>query len=188
LLTALGRLSVASGPLLGDYSSPQALLPWSAPGISAATWLLTGAATLLALFMLARRISSGGTRRRPLAIVMLFVVGGIVAMTASPASPGAWFAIVAITGLGIVALDALALSHDPRVIPGLLAAMGALGALRGIARPGFPGAALAGVLELVAIAFVTWWWVRQLNATGGRDATVTPTAPATIEVAPRILT
>jgi hypothetical protein len=188
LLTTMGRLSVASGPLLGDYSSPQALLPWSAPGVSAATSLLTRAATLLALFMLARRISSGGTRRRPLAIAVLFVVGGIAAMTGSPASPGAWFAIAAITGLGIVGLEALALGYDPRVIPGLLASMGALGALRGIARHGFPDATLAGALELVAIAFVTWWWVRQLNATGTRDATATPTAAEPIEAAPRILT
>jgi len=188
LLTAMGRLSVASGPLLGDYSSPQSLLPWLAPGVSAATSLLTRAAILFALFMLARRISSGGTRRRPLAIALLFVVGGIAAMPGSPASPGAWFAIVAITGLGIVALDALALGRDPRVIPGLLAAMGALGALRGIARHGFQDATLAGVLELVAIAFVTWWWVRQLKATSSRDATVTPTAAETIDVAPRMLT
>jgi hypothetical protein len=129
-------------------------------------------------------MASGGAWRRPLALVLLGLTGGVVAMVGAPASPGGWFAMVAVTGLGVVVLEALVIRHDPRVLPVMLAGLAVPGALLGIARQGFPEAALAGALELVAIAFMTWWWVRQLEAVGDRDAPATSTASGSLAAAP----
>ena len=100
-------------------------------------------------------------------------------------TPASWFALGGLTGLGLVALDWLVLSHDVRIIPGLVASMSALAAVRSIVRHSYPDAAVGGVLELVVISLVLMWWMRALGAAGSADETasapVIPSgAPATM--------
>ncbi|HUK64638.1 MAG TPA: hypothetical protein VLV15_14945, partial [Dongiaceae bacterium] len=97
-MVAIGRLSTASGPLLGDFSSAQALAPWGDQAVAAGVDLLRRATGLLAVITLARSIGAGGARVRPLVVALLFVVGGLVAMPPGAASPASWFALVALTG------------------------------------------------------------------------------------------
>jgi uncharacterized membrane protein len=85
-------------------------------------------------------------------------------------TPASWFAIAALTGVGLVALNWLVLSHDVRVIPGLIASMSALAAVRSIVRHSYPDAQVGGVLELVVIALVLAWWMRELGPAGGAEA------------------
>ena len=163
LLTVIAHFTPAAGPLLGDLASPQATLPWAETAVATATALLTRAATLLALLILSRRIASGGGARRILGVAVLFVGGGIVAMSGSPETMGGWLALAALTGAAVVTIDQLLFAQDPRVIPMLLAGMAALAAARGMGRHSHPDALLAGVLEFAAIAIVAVWWARELG-------------------------
>jgi hypothetical protein len=162
ITVALGRLSAASYPLIGGFGSAQALWPWGDSAVDAGVSLLTRATGLLAVLTLARGIGAGDARR-PLSLAFLFVVGGLVAMPQGMSSVGSWFAVVAIYGAGIVLLEWLVLSRDTRIVPGLVAAMAALAAVRGIVRNAHADAALGGVLELIVIALVLAWWMRQLG-------------------------
>jgi hypothetical protein len=176
-VVALGRLSVASGPVLGDFMSAQATFPWLDRAIRAGTGLLMRATALFALVTLVRRVTEGGTRRQPWGLALLFVVGGMTVMSAGGATTaGSWLALAGVTGVGLVALERLVLSYDARVIPGLVAAMSALVAVRSIVRQSYPDAVVGGVLELVAIAVVLTWWMRELRPVGetGRASGVTP--------------
>ncbi len=166
-LVALGRLSPAGSPLLGDFSSAQALAPWSDQAVDAGTALLTRATGLFAVLTLARGVGAPGTRLRPLGMALLFVVGGLVALPPGVSTPGSWFALAAITGVGIVALDWLVLSHDLRIVPGLVACVTGLTAVRSIARHSYPDAVVGGVLWLVVTALVLAWWLRELSPAGG---------------------
>ena len=172
LLTVIAHFSTATDPLLGDLLSPQATLPWAESAAATATSLLTRAATLLAMLVMARRIGSGSPGRRIMAGALLLVGGGIVAMSGSPTSLGSWLALAGLTGVAIVVIDQFLFAQDPRVIPMLLAGMATLAAVRAIGRHSHPDVMIASLLEIAIIAVVAFWWARELS--GGqaeRDAT-----------------
>ena len=168
LLTVMGHFSSASSPLLGDLISPQATLPWAESAAATATSLLTRAATLLAMLVMARRIGSGSTGRRILAVALLLVGGGIVAMNGSPTSIGSWLALAGLTGVAVVAIDQFLFSQDPRVIPMLLTGMATLAALRSIGRHTHPDVLIASVIEIAMITVIAYWWSRELS--GGHSS------------------
>ena len=169
--TLLDRVFAAGGPLVGPLDSAETLAPWLMDAIRLGVDALRTGSVLLALLMLAHRLSDGWTRRQLPVALLMFAAGGLVVTPATTGTPATWLTQAALAGAALVALVLLVLRLEPRLTVGLVAGLVALRAVRAMARGAHPDAVLGGALGIVVVAVLAVWWWRELATQAGATET-----------------
>jgi len=108
-------------------------------------------------------ITAGWTRRRALAAILLWLVGGLLGTPGSPENLVLWIVSAALVGAPLVAMYVGVLRHDVSALPFGVAVMTLTGTLReGWARP-YPGALAGAIVAVVVMSAVAYWWFRALR-------------------------
>ncbi len=165
LLSLAARVQESSGPGWPGYGGAAAYLPWLAAAVSRISGFALRSAVLLFLVLVADRISAGWTRRRPVVAAILVLVGPMLLPEGDLSQWYLWLPIGLVTGGYLLWLYTDFLRFDISLAPIMAAAMTGIEWLRAVARHNYPGAAVGGVLGLLLMGWLAWWWHEHL-ATG----------------------
>jgi hypothetical protein len=127
------------------------------------TSYLTRGAIILSFLASISIATSGWSRRRAVGAAAIAVVGYFAAGAPVGSHLGGWLVAGLATGAALLASYVTLLRADLTMIPIALGAMMAVSMLaRTAARP-FSGALVGGVLAVIVIAALSWWWFRALR-------------------------
>jgi hypothetical protein len=122
-------------------------------------------ALLLLLVLVADRVSAGWTRRRPVVAAILVLVGPLLLPEGDLSQWYLWLPIGLVTGGYLLWLYTGFLRFDISLAPILAGAISGLEWVRVVAQQNYPGAAAGGVLGILFMGWLAWWW-RGWLATG----------------------
>ena len=172
---ALGALAAAAralsalvgsgltGPVWPSYAGAGTFVPFLASAVGPVITMLTRVVVLVFASVSANWITAGWTRRRALAAILLWLVGGLLGTPGSPENLVLWIVSAALVGALLVAMYVGVLRHDVSALPFGVAVMTLTGTLReGWARP-YPGALAGAIVAVVAMGAVAYWWFRALR-------------------------
>jgi hypothetical protein len=130
--------------------------------------VLMASAVLLAALLMVDRTTAGWTRRRPLGILMLTVVGFAAGGVPPGVSAGGWIVPGIITAAALAVAYITLLRFDPTMVPLALGTMGAIVAISQGAQRAYPGALIGSIIAAPLVAAVGWWWFRALRQARAR--------------------
>lgn len=162
-------------PTEGNYGPAATFLPVLAEALAPASSVLIRGSVLLAILLLAHRITRGWTARRLAGGALLAIAGGLAVNPGNAHVPAMWLAQALAAGIGLLLLYAIFLRHDLRLVPWMMATTMVLAAVRTIFFRAHPDAAAGAALGAIVVVVAVWWWTGEL---GRREAETAP-APAT---------
>ena len=167
---ALSALVGSSGPAWPAYAGAGTLVPFLAAAVGPVINMLTRVAVLVLVVVAANWLTAGWTRRRALAAVLLWIVGGLLGAAGPPENLLPWVASAAIIGALLVAIYVAVLRHDVSVVPFGVAVMTLAGTLReGWLRP-YHAALPGAIVAALGIGVVAYWWFRALRSPSAGQA------------------
>ncbi len=157
-----------------------AYVPIGQMAISPIAGLMARLAVLTTTFAYLTRLTSGWTKRRGFAMLVLAVMGLLSAGAPAGTHVTGWLLSGMITASALVLVYAGLLRFDVTLVPLALGVMSAVALLaRGAARP-FPGALVGSILGAALSLLVGYWWFRVLRPTeAAGDAGAPGSAPQT---------
>jgi hypothetical protein len=138
-------------------------VPFIAVVLDPVPGLMTRMAVVLSVLLTIDLLTLGWTRRRPLGLVALLVVGFLAAGAPLGAHLSGWLAAGLVMSVGLAVAYVTVVRADVTMVPISLGTMVVIGALaQGLQRP-FPGALPASVIAALVVAVVAWWWFGALR-------------------------
>jgi hypothetical protein len=173
---AVSAMLGSSGPVWPSYEGAGTLVPFLAAAVGPVLSVLTRIVVLVLVVVAANWLTAGWTRRRALAAVLLWIVGGLLGTPGSPENLLPWIVSAALIGALLVAMYVGVLRHDVSVVPFGVAVMTLAGTLReGWAQP-YPAAFPGAIVAVIAMWAVAYWWFRALRQKSPNPVDVTATA------------
>jgi hypothetical protein len=182
LLAAVGaiglRLAPSTMPSWPNMSSAGDLLPTIGAAIGPFSSWATGTALFLLAVAVLNASTAGWSRRQPMAIAFLILLGLIVTGSEGVESIPMWLVEGGLTGVVLLAVWVLVLRHHPALVPLVTATGATLGALREAIIGAYPGVLTGSVIGAAAIVAASLWWFKRLTADSLSTArTDTPAQP-----------
>src|SRR5207245_11221841 len=160
---ALSALVGLTGPVWPSYAGAGTFVPFLASAVGPVITMLTRVVVLVFASVSANWITAGWTRRRALAAILLWLVGGLLGTPGSPENLVLWIVSAALVGALLVAMYIGVLRHDVSALPFGVAVMTLTGTLaEGWARP-YPGALAGAIVAVVTVWAGAYWWFAPLR-------------------------
>jgi membrane protease YdiL (CAAX protease family) len=176
LISAAGAVVSQDEPLLADYSSAAAGVPFLSASLGPVSAFVVLTAVVLLVLAAIDRFTLGWTRRRGPFFVCFLVIGWLAAGSSANGLVG-WLVGGALTGIVLWAAYAFVLRFDPALAPLAAAGLSIFGTLQDGIHGAYPGSFAGSLVAVVLIALVAFVWLRALS---GNDEAAAPTdsAPA----------
>jgi hypothetical protein len=146
-----------------DVAPLATFIPFFDLALDPVTGFLTRTAVILSALLAVDHFSSGWTRRKMLAIVVLWSIGALGAGTPAGVHAGGWLIGAVLMGAAMIITYATLLRADLTMVPLALGTMMIVPALAsGFQRP-FPGALTGSMAAALIVGALAWWWFRALR-------------------------
>ena len=161
--TLVGLILNNAVPPWSDYGPADAVFPWLAAGLPPVVWYLT--LTLLGLVVVTsvNALTAKWTKRRPLGVTALVVIGASLAVGGPSVDPASWAISGVSTGLLLLAMYLWVLRVHPTLIVPAVAALVIPQVLEQGLEGAYGGALPGSLLAVAGISLVGWTLFRRLS-------------------------
>ena len=165
-MRSLSALSVlpftAAMPAWPAFAPAISMIPLIGPLLAGLAAFLTNTIIMLLVFGVADRYTVCWTRKRPAAVILLFLIGTLLYSSSAGGTMVLWSVSAIVTGSLFVLIYLLLFRHDLAVIP-VFTATSLLLNLVPVGQQPYPGATAGNVLAMVVIAVLGWLLFREMR-------------------------
>lgn len=158
LLILADRVQYAGAPDWPGYGGAAAHFSWLSAAVSRIGGFALRTALILCLALMADRISGEWTRRKGAAAAILVAMGPLILPEGDLSQWYLWLLLGLVMGGYLLWLYVGFLRFDLSLAPILAAAISGLEWVRVVVQQNYPGAAAGGILGIVFMGWLAWWW------------------------------
>ncbi|HXZ44754.1 MAG TPA: hypothetical protein VEH53_07970, partial [archaeon] len=158
LLILADRVQYTSSPDWPGYGGAAAYFPWLSAAVSRIGGFALRTALILCLALMTDRISGDWTRRKGATAAILVAVGPLILPEGDMSQWYLWLLLGLAMGGYLLWLYVGFLRFDLSLAPILAAMISGLEWVRVVVQGNYPGAAAGGVLGILFMGWLAWWW------------------------------
>jgi len=163
----LMKLEIKTSPLSGDYSGAVSMIPGLSSGLNNIQTYISTAGFLLVLYAALDTFTHQWTRSK-LLYGGLAVLTGILLQASNLESYSIWIVSGLISGLILLLAYIFILRYHFNWIPVIAAVFVICGIVKAIILGAIPSALSGGMLSIVLVAVLSWWWFTKFPTTQTR--------------------